>query len=50
MSGYGIGMIYLEYYFRSNSNNQLFVLPPDLAKYTSIMSDEDFRNIEIKKV
>lgn len=32
----------------NNSNNQLFVLPPDLAKYTSIMSDEDFRNIEIK--
>ena len=32
----------------NESNKELFVLPPDLAKYNSIMSEDDFRNIEIK--
>jgi len=30
------------------NESELMILPPDLAKYSSIMSDDEFRNIEIK--
>ena len=32
----------------TENESDMMILPPDLAKYSSIMSDNDFRNIEIK--